>query len=311
MKSFKIDISMPVFNAELYLDKSLNSVLKQTYKNFKLYVIDDCSKDSSWTIIKKFMNIDNRVIGIKLNKNKGMSYCLNKVNQISNADYIARIDCDDIMESNRIEEQINFLREYPDTVVLSSTGKYINDQDEILGKIPNDYIDHNKIIEKFKKSKPVALLHPSVTYNRKKILEVGGYRGEYWPSDDIDLWARLLEKNYKIRVQNLSLIRYRVHFKSAVSSKFIENRQKYRWVEECIKLRKKNKRELSFAEFKKLNKITINQYRKDLSKFYLRKGGILFYNSKLKIRLNGMSYLLISLLLDPLYFLTKIKKYFF
>ena len=302
---------MPVFNAELYLDKSLNSVLKQTYKNFKLYVIDDCSNDSSWTIIKKFMKIDNRVIGIKLKNNKGMAYCLNKVNQISNADYVARIDSDDIMEVNRIEEQLNYLKEYPDTIVLSSTGKYINEQDEILGKIPNDYIDHNKIIEKFKKSKPVGLLHPSVIYNRKKIIEVGGYRGEYWPSDDIDLWARLLEKNYKIRVQNLSLIRYRVHFKSSVSSKFIENRQKYRWVEECIKLRKKNKRELSFAEFKKLNKITINQYRKDFSKFYLRKGGILFYNSKLKIRLNGMFYLLISLLLDPLYFLTKIKKYFF
>ena len=311
MNSLKIDVSMPVFNSELYLKQSINSVLNQTYKKFKFYIIDDCSNDSSWSIIQEFMKIDKRVIGIKLKENRGMSYCLNKVNQISKADFIARIDCDDVMELNRLDEQINYLKKHPDTIVLSSTGKYINENNEILGKIPNDYIDENKIIERYKISKPIGLLHPSVVYSRKKVIEVGGYRGEYWPSEDIDLWARILEKNFKIRVQNKSLIKYRVHTKSAVSSKFIENRKKYRWVEECINLRKKNKKEITFTEFEQLRKMTINQYRKDLSKFYLRKGGILFYSKNIKMRISSFFYLTISLFLDPKYFLIKLSKYFF
>ena len=108
MENNSIDIIIPNYNKSNYLEESINSVCKQTFQNWKLYLIDDCSKDNSRKIIDKFKN--NRKIKILfLKKNKGPSFCRNLGIRISNSKLIAFLDSDDYWDKNKLELQIDFM----------------------------------------------------------------------------------------------------------------------------------------------------------------------------------------------------------
>ena len=103
-----VDIILPNYNKEKYLEESINSVINQTYKNWQLYVIDDNSKDKSLQVLEKFSHLEKIKI-IKLNKNKGPSFCRNYGMRISNGKYISFIDSDDVWFNTKLTNQINFM----------------------------------------------------------------------------------------------------------------------------------------------------------------------------------------------------------
>ena len=103
-----VDVILINYNKERFLEESINSVILQTYKNWKLYIIDDHSIDNSIQIIDKFKNNKNITI-IKLSKNKGPSFCRNLGMRISNSQYISFIDSDDGWTSDKLKEQIHYL----------------------------------------------------------------------------------------------------------------------------------------------------------------------------------------------------------
>ncbi len=112
----KIDIIMPNFNKGEFLNEAINSVLSQTYKNWKLYIIDDHSSDTSSKILKKFKK--NKKIKIFfLRKNKGPSFCRNLGLKKSKSKFIAFLDSDDYWKKNKLKNQINFMikNNYPFT----------------------------------------------------------------------------------------------------------------------------------------------------------------------------------------------------
>lgn len=103
-----VDIIIPNYNKGVYLKDCISSVLKQTYKNWFLYIIDDCSTDNSLEILESFKKIDNIKI-IKLNKNMGPSFCRNLGIRISRSKYISFLDSDDYWTEDKLYEQINFM----------------------------------------------------------------------------------------------------------------------------------------------------------------------------------------------------------
>ena len=103
-----VDIVMPNYNKGKFIEEAINSVISQTYKNWKLYIIDDHSSDNSIEIIKKFSNLKN-VNVIKLKKNKGPSFCRNYAMRISKSKCISFIDSDDGWEQDKLEKQISFM----------------------------------------------------------------------------------------------------------------------------------------------------------------------------------------------------------
>ncbi len=105
-----VDIVLPNYNKGQFIEEAINSVIFQTYKNWKLYIIDDHSNDNSLEIIKKFSNLKNINI-IKLQKNKGPAFCRNYIIRISNSKYISFIDSDDSWINNKLEKQISFMEE--------------------------------------------------------------------------------------------------------------------------------------------------------------------------------------------------------
>ena len=105
-----VTILMPVYNGEKYLSQAINSVLDQTFADFELLIIDDCSNDQSPQIIKSFN--DNR-INFLINKiNLGQTQTLNKGINLANGEYIARIDQDDLFHKNKLEKQIDYVNKY-------------------------------------------------------------------------------------------------------------------------------------------------------------------------------------------------------
>ena len=105
-----VDVIITNFNKALFVEEAILSVMEQTYKNWKLYIIDDNSTDNSVQIIDKFSSLKNTSI-IKLSKNKGPSFCRNYGMRISNSKYISFLDSDDIWSKEKLSKQIFFMEQ--------------------------------------------------------------------------------------------------------------------------------------------------------------------------------------------------------
>lgn len=106
-----VSIITPVYNAERFLSETIKSVQEQTYKNWELLLVDDCSKDNSAKIIKEFKKNDDRIKHIKLEKNSGASISRNIGIKNAKGRFIAFVDSDDLWEPEKLEIQINYMLE--------------------------------------------------------------------------------------------------------------------------------------------------------------------------------------------------------
>ncbi|PZT47159.1 hypothetical protein B6S12_10565, partial [Helicobacter valdiviensis] len=104
-----VTIIMPAYNAQNTVEFAIDSILKQTYQNFELIIIDDCSTDNTGEIIKRKAKEDNRIKIICNQQNLGPYVSKNKALDISNGEYITGHDADDWAHPQRIEKQINFM----------------------------------------------------------------------------------------------------------------------------------------------------------------------------------------------------------
>ena len=108
ISNINIDIIIPNYNKSQYLEECINSVVSQTFKNWKLYIVDDFSTDNSLQVIDKYNTVNNINI-IKLKKNKGPAFCRNLGVRISSSPYISFLDSDDLWAKNKLEKQITFM----------------------------------------------------------------------------------------------------------------------------------------------------------------------------------------------------------
>ncbi|MDE6745030.1 MAG: glycosyltransferase, partial [Oscillospiraceae bacterium] len=106
-----ISIIMAAYNAEQTIEQAVTSVLNQTYENFELLIINDCSKDSTLSIAEKFSEKDKRVKVISNEKNNGVSYTRRHGLEEAKGEWIAILDSDDAWASDKLEKQIRLQRE--------------------------------------------------------------------------------------------------------------------------------------------------------------------------------------------------------
>ena len=108
-KESDVTIILPNYNSELYIKKTLDSILNQTYQNWRLIIIDDNSNLNTKKILKKF-KMNKKVKIFYLNSNRGAAYCRNYALKKIKTNYVAFIDSDDIWEKNKLKLQINFMK---------------------------------------------------------------------------------------------------------------------------------------------------------------------------------------------------------
>lgn len=115
----RVTVLMPVYNVEKYVKEAIESVLNQSYKNFQLLILDDCSTDDTAGIVKSFT--DTRIRYYRQEKNVGLAENLNSGVELSDTEYLARMDGDDISVPTWLEKQILFLDAHPE-IGLCSVG---------------------------------------------------------------------------------------------------------------------------------------------------------------------------------------------
>jgi teichuronic acid biosynthesis glycosyltransferase TuaG len=109
---YKIDIILPVYNSKNFIFHAINSIISQTYKNWKLIIVDDKSNDGTRELIEQFIRSSKykkKILFIKNDKNIGQGLARNLALKKTNSKYIAFIDSDDIWEKNKLKKQIKFM----------------------------------------------------------------------------------------------------------------------------------------------------------------------------------------------------------
>ena len=170
-----ISIVMGCYNAQQWIQESVESVLNQTFRNFELIIINDGSTDNTLNILEKIRSFDSR-IKIYNQKNMGLTKALNYGVYKSKFDWVARIDADDICEKNRLTEQINYLTKSNNKKLYLIASSWIAiDQFGNEIKINNLNIDSTVIRKRIQYFIP-TLSHSTVIFNKDIFKKVGGYR---------------------------------------------------------------------------------------------------------------------------------------
>ena len=105
-----VSIIMPYYKKEMFVKKSVKSLLNQTYQNFEIILVNDQADERSSIFLKDILNLDNRIKLVTNEKNLGVGESRNKAIEIAKGEYIAFCDCDDLWKNNKLEVQIEFMK---------------------------------------------------------------------------------------------------------------------------------------------------------------------------------------------------------
>lgn len=189
-----VDIIMPVYNSEKTIRNSIDSILKQTYKNWILIIVDDGSTDNTCSIINEYS--DKRIKLIKSLNNNGVAASLNiGIDNLNNdSKYVARMDSDDIMLEYRLEKQVEYLEKHNEISILGSNMIIKKEESSTSTVLVSHYpTDNISIITTLLFNNPIA--HPTVML-RKNVLKENRYDTNFKWCEDYELWSRLARKKY-------------------------------------------------------------------------------------------------------------------
>lgn len=210
-----ISIIIPSYNRENLISETLDSVLAQTYANWECIIIDDRSTDGTNAIIKEYSNRDNRFITISkpTELKQGASVSKNLGLQIARGKYIQFLDSDDILADNKLEKQIDTLKNENEKVIsvcVTSNFKEIKD-DVILNIERKDYRNFNNSEEYFDLiGENGGYYAPESFLISKELINFSGYWNEDLTlNDDGEFFFRIIYNSNKIIFINDTFVRHR------------------------------------------------------------------------------------------------------
>ena len=192
-----VSIVLPVQNEEEYLPQCLDSILEQTLKDWELIAVNDGSIDQTVRILNAYARNDRR-IKVTNNPGSGLGTALNHGISISNAELIARMDGDDLMEPKRLEMQISYLDKKPNLDLVSCQSHHFPKALKNTRKGYQLYVHWtNQIIspDDHRKNRFIDCMfaHPAVTFRKNLVRKYGGYREGNFP-EDFELWLRWMSE---------------------------------------------------------------------------------------------------------------------
>ena len=115
-----VTIITPVYNAEKFLDETIKSVLSQTYTNWEMILVDDCSTDSSYKIAKSYSQADSRIHLYQNKVNSGTAFTRNVALNVAKGDIVCLLDADDLYDPDYLEKQLNFYKSTDGPLIFCS-----------------------------------------------------------------------------------------------------------------------------------------------------------------------------------------------
>ena len=205
-----VSIITPLYNSEKYIAETIESVLAQTYTNWEMIIVDDCSKDNGVRVVEEYQKKDKRIKLYKNEINRGVSYTRNKAIDLANGKYIAFLDSDDLWKKEKLEKQIKFMED--NNVVLSYTAyEKMNEDGSKRGEIRvPDKLNYNELLKN-------CLIGFLTAIYRKE--ELKGFKFVNSKAEDYIFWLSILKKiDYAYGIDEI-LASYRVVNNSRSSNK--------------------------------------------------------------------------------------------
>lgn len=195
----EVSVLLPIYGSAPYIRETIESILNQDYKFFELIIVLDRAEKWVVNYVERIPLIWEKTKILKSLK-PGITSALNLGLENSSGKYIARIDSDDIMHTNRISIQKNHLDNNSQVNCLGTQVLKINQNGEPLGqtKFPTLYGDVARIL-----TYRNCLAHPSVMFRKQAVIDLGGYSEDFNGCEDYELWLRISASG---QVENLSQI---------------------------------------------------------------------------------------------------------
>ncbi len=213
MKSL-VSIITPSYNSSNFIEKTIDSVLEQSYQNWEMIIVDDVSTDNSVEIIQKYVNKDKRIKLIQLGKNSGPAVARNTSIKNAKGKYLAFLDSDDLWKKDKLEKQIKFMEDNNSSFSYSSYELIDEDGNDLnIVKNPSPKITYHELL----KENQIGCL--TAIYDQEKLGKI--YMPLIRKRQDFGLWLKILKKiDHADKIdENLAIYRVR---KNSVSSNKID-----------------------------------------------------------------------------------------
>ncbi len=206
-----VSIITPSYNSKRFILETIDSIRNQTYQNFELIIVDDCSKDGSLEYIKKCTSNDSRIRVFKLQKNSGAAMARNYGIEHANGKYLAFLDSDDLWNPEKLEKQVNFM-ETNDYIFSFTNYEMIDEKGNLLNRKVNcpSSINYHQLL----RNTTIGCL--TVMLNIEKL---GRVRMPNLQPEDTALWLKILRDRGSAYCLQEVLAKYRVVKNSASSNK--------------------------------------------------------------------------------------------
>jgi glycosyltransferase involved in cell wall biosynthesis len=213
----KVSVIIPTYNRSHFIKDAVESVVKQTYYNFEVIVVDDGSTDNTKELLAEYVNKLNNFKYI-YQDNQGRSAARNLGISLAKGDYIAFLDSDDVWFPDKLERQVPILESAPSCVVLVHGYKFM--VDKFLQPVPNWEAKLRRLYAMAEQAeenyenylRSPCIFTSTILVRRAALVEIAGYDIDIQGREDLDLYLRLLLLNYKFSfISEPPLIKYRWH----------------------------------------------------------------------------------------------------
>lgn len=219
-----ISIIVPIFNVEKYILRTLESIARQSYKNYEVIIIDDDSQDGTYSIALDFCKKNSKFKIYRNERNLKIADTLNKALTYAQGSFIARCDGDDIMESDRLQRQMEWLQAHPDISLVGCSFSTIDETDTVLRF--HDYPSGPGLLSRLL---PYCSPVSHIWLSRREVYEVlKGYR---MPTvEDYDFLLRANSAGFKFdNIPNYYGMRIRVRSGNTVGTYGIAQRRLFNY----------------------------------------------------------------------------------
>lgn len=206
----KFSVIVPLYNKAPYIERTLRSIVEQSFKDFELIVIDDESTDGSYQIAEKFLQSYTGFCKLVKQKNSGVAIARNHGVQLAQGQYVTFLDADDWWESDFLTGMSKLTEEYPDAGLYGTNYNLVKNGRKriapigISGDFTSGYINYCQL---YAKTLCMPITSSSVAIPKTAFLEAGQFRSGISLGEDFDLWIRLALK-YPVALLNEPLANY-------------------------------------------------------------------------------------------------------
>ena len=203
-----VSVIMPAYNAEKYIGEAIQSIIAQTYENWELIIVEDCSNDNTLPVIKQFQ--DNRIHLYENDKNRGIAYSTNYAIEKSKGKYFALLDDDDYAMTDRLQLQVDYLEKHSDIDILGGMAVYMDENSEFISVACTPRTSP-KYIKAFLLLNGIDFANSTAMIRREFIEKYNiRYRDNYYGMQDARFYVESSKKGNISSIPNY-IVKHRLH----------------------------------------------------------------------------------------------------